>query len=330
MAHLRRREFITLLGGAAAAWPVAASTQQLAMPVIGVISSGSRDTYSELLAAFRQGLNEAGYVEGQTVAIDSQWADGQFDRLPRLADALVQRRVAVIVATGGSSSRAAKAASRTIPIVFLSQGDPIDAGLVASFNRPGGNATGMALLTGPLVAKRLEIVLQLAPAGAPVGYLTNPGALGIVAEISREVQAAAQGIGQRLIIVNASTQHDMAAAFDALVEQRAGALIVATDPYLFGRRDQIIALAARHSLPTIYDRREFAAAGGLITYGTHLADAYRQIGIYAGRILKGEKPADLPVIQPTKFELVINLKTAKALGLGLPPTLLALADEVIE
>ena len=248
----------------------------------------------------------------------------------RLAADLVQRRVAVIVTTGGSSSRAAKATSRTIPIVFLSQSDPINAGLVASFNRPGGNATGMALLTGPLVAKRLEIALQLAPAGAPVGYLTNPQALGEAGDYLSEVQAAAQAIGQRLIIVNASRQHDMAAAFAALVDQRAGALIVSTDPYLFGRRNQIIALAARHSLPTIYDRREFAAAGGLITYGTHLADAYRQIGVYAGRILKGEKPADLPVVQPTKFELVINLGIAKALRLQVPDKLLALADEVIE
>jgi putative tryptophan/tyrosine transport system substrate-binding protein len=299
---MKRREFITLLGGAAAAWPLAARAQQPTVPVIGFISAGSRDAYAELLAAFRQGLKETGYVEGQTIAIDSRWADGQLDRLPGLAADLVQRRVAVIVTTGGSSSRAAKTASQTIPIVFLSQSDPINAGLVANFNRPGGNATGMALLTGPLVAKRLEIALQLAPAGAPVGYLTNPltnQALGEAGDYLGEVQAAAQAIGQRLIIANASRQHDLAAAFAALVDQRAGALIVSTDPYLFGRRNQIIALAARHSLPTIYDRREFAAAGGLITYGTHLADAYRQIGVYAGRILKGEKPADLPVVQPT-------------------------------
>jgi putative tryptophan/tyrosine transport system substrate-binding protein len=330
MPGMRRRDFVALLGGAAAAWPFAARAQQAAMPVIGVISAGSRDAYAELLAAFRQGLKETGYVEGQTVAIDSRWADGQLDRLPSLAADLVQRRVAVIVTTGGSSSRAAKAASQTIPIVFLSQSDPINAGLVANFNRPAGNATGMALLTGPLVAKRLEIALQLAPAGAPVGYLTNPQAVGEAGDYLNEVQAAAQAIGQRLVIVNASRQHDMAAAFAALVDQRAGALIVSTDPYLFGRRNQIIALAARHSLPTIYDRREFAAAGGLITYGTHLADAYRQIGVYAGRILKGEKPADLPVVQPTKFELVINLGIAKALRLQIPDKLLALADEVIE
>jgi putative ABC transport system substrate-binding protein len=330
MVRMGRREVITLLGGAAAVWPVVARAQQAATPVIGVISAGSRDTYAELLAAFRQGLKETGYIEGQTVAIDSRWADGQLDRLPGLAADLVQRRVAVIVTTGGSSSRAAKAASRTIPIIFLSQSDPINAGLVANFNRPGGNATGMALLTGPLVAKRLEIALQLAPAGAPVGYLTNPQALGEAGDYLGEVQAAAQAIGQRLIIANASRQHDMAAAFAALVDQRTGALIVSTDPYLFGRRNQIIALAARHSLPTIYDRREFAAAGGLISYGTHLADAYRQIGVYAGRILKGEKPADLPVVQPTKFELVINLGIAKALRLQVPDKLLALADEVIE
>jgi putative ABC transport system substrate-binding protein len=250
--------------------------------------------------------------------------------LPRLAADLVQRRVAVIIALGGSSSRAAIAARGTIPLVFLSPGDPITSDFVTSFNRPGGNATGLALLTGPLVAKRLEIVRQLAPAGAPVGYLMNPQSIGEAGDYLREVQAAAQAIGQRLIIVNASRQHDIAAAFAALVDQRAGALIVATDPYLFGERNQIIALAARHGLPTIYDRREFATAGGLITYGAHLADAYRQIGVYAGRILKGEKPADLPVVQPTKFELVINLKTAKALGLTIAPTLLARADEVIE
>ena len=327
--QLKRREFMALLGGAAA-WPLAARAQQLAMPVIGVISAGSRDTYVELLAAFRQGLKEGGYVEGQTVAIESRWADGQFDRLPGLAADLVQRRVAVIVTTGGSSSRAAMAASSTTPIVFLSQSDPINSGFVASFNRPGGNATGITLLTAPLVAKRLEIALQLAPTGTPVGYLMNPEDTKEAGDYLREAQAAAQAIDQRLIIVNASRQHDMAAAFAALVDQRAGALIVSTDPYLFGRRNQIIALAARHSLPTIYDRREFAAAGGLITYGTHLADAYRQIGVYAGRILKGEKPADLPVVQPTKFELVINLGIAKALRLQVPDKLLALADEVIE
>jgi ABC-type uncharacterized transport system substrate-binding protein len=273
---MRRREFITLLGGGAATWPLAARAQQAAMPIVGLIGAGSRDAYAELVAAFRQGLKETGYVEGQTVAIESRWADGQFDRLPRLAADLVQRRVAVIVTTGGSSSRAAMAASGTIPIVFLSQTDPINSGFVASFNRPGGNATGMALLTAPLVAKRLELVLQLAPAGAPVGYLMNPQETRESGDYLHEAQAAAQAVGQQLIIVNASRQHDMAAAFAALVDQRAGALIVSTDPYLFGRRNQIIALAARHSLPTIYDRREFAAAGGLITYGTHLADAYRQ------------------------------------------------------
>ena len=325
---MRRRDFIASIAGAAVT-PVARA-QQATLPVIGVISAGSRDAYAELLAAFRQGLKETGYVEGETVGIESRWADGQLDRLPGLAADLVQRRVAVIVTTGGSSSPAAMAASRTIPIVFLSQSDPVNAGLVASFNRPGGNATGLALLTGPLVAKRLEIVLQLAPAGAPIGYLMNPQSVGEAGDYLREVQAAAQVIGQRLIIVNAGRQHDMAAAFAALVDQRAGALIVSTDPYLFGRRNQIIALAARHVLPTIYDRREFAAAGGLISYGTHLADAYRQIGVYAGRILKGEKPADLPVAQPTKFELVINLGVAKALRLQVPDKLLALADEVIE
>jgi ABC-type uncharacterized transport system substrate-binding protein len=238
---MRRREFMTLITSAAAAWPIAARAQRSTIPVIGLISAGSRDTYAELLAAFSQGLKEAGYVEGQAVEIDSRWADGQLAQLPYLAAELVQRRVAVIVTTGASSSRAAKDASRTIPIVFLSQSDPIDTGLVASFNEPGGNATGIALLTGPLVAKRLEIALQLAPRGAPIGYLTNPDTVGEAGDYLHHVQAAAQATGQRLIVVNASRRHDMAAAFDALVEQRAGALIVSTDPYLFSRRNQIIA-----------------------------------------------------------------------------------------
>jgi ABC-type uncharacterized transport system substrate-binding protein len=249
-SYIARRTFLATLSGAAAAWPLAARAQQAAMPVIGFISAGSRDTYVELLAAFRQGLKEGGYVEGQTVAIESRWADGQFDRLPRLAADLVQRRVAVIVTTGGSSSRAAIAASSTVPIVFLSQSDPISSGFVASFNRPGGNVTGIALLTAPLVAKRLEIALQLAPAGAPVGYLMNPQDAREAGDYLREVEAAAQAIGARLITVNASRQHDLVAAFATLVDQRAGALIVSTDPYLFGRRNQIIALAARHSFPS--------------------------------------------------------------------------------
>jgi putative tryptophan/tyrosine transport system substrate-binding protein len=330
IGRLTRRGFIRLLGASTAAWPPIGHAQQPAMPIVGFISAGSRNAYTGLLAAFRQGLKESGYVEGQTAEIDSRWADGQLDRLPALAAELVQRRAAVLVTTGGSSSRAARDTTQVTPIVFLSQSDPISAGLVKSFNRPGGNATGIALLTGALVAKRLEIAVQLAPVGAPIGYLRNPQSVGEAGDYLQEVETAAQATGHGLIVVDASRQHDMVAAFDALVQQRAGALIVSTDPYLFGRRNQIIALAARHSLPAIYDRREFAAAGGLITYGTHLADAYRHIGVYAGRVLKGEKPADLPVVQPTKFELVINAGIAKALRLQIPDKLLALADEVIE
>ena len=326
---MRRREFLGALGGAVAAWPIAARAQQAAMPVVGVISAGSQQAFAGLLAAFREGLKESGYIEGQSVAIELRWAEGQFNLLAPLAADLARRGVAVMASTGVGSSLAAKAASSTIPLVFLSQDDPVRLGLVASFNRPGGHATGMALLTGPLVAKRLDFARQLAPAGAPVGYLMNPPAPEAPRYLS-EVQTAAGAVGRPLIVVNASTPQDMDTAFAALAAQQAGALIVSTDGYLFSRRDDIIALAARHRLPAIYDRREFVTAGGLVSYGTHLPDAYRQIGIYAGRILKGEKPADLPVMQPTKFELVININTARALGLEIPDRLLAIADEVIE
>jgi ABC-type uncharacterized transport system substrate-binding protein len=326
--QLKRREFITLLGGAAA-WPLAARAQQQPMLVVGVLGAGSPTVYLELLAAFRQGLKGTGYVEGENVAIETSWAEGQFDRLPQLAANLVQRRVAVMVTTGVTSTRAAKAASSTIPLVFLSQDDPVKLGFVASFNRPGGNATGMSLLTGALMGKRLELVRQLMPGSAPVAYLTNPSTRESEPYLM-DAQAAARAIGQQIIVLNASRENEIDTAFSTLVQQRVGALIVSTDGYFYSRRDQIVALSARHRVPTIYDRREFAVAGGLVSYGTHVVDAYRQIGIYAGRILKGEKPADLPVVQPTKFELVINLKTAKALGLEVPPTLLALADEVIE
>jgi len=326
---MKRREFITLLGGAAAAWPLAARGQQPAMPLIGVLGAGSQDAFADLLAAFRQSLKESGYVDGQTVAIEYRFAEGQFERLPRFAADLVQRRASVMVSTGTGSSLAAKAASSTVPLVFLSQGDPVKEGLVASFNRPRGNATGMALLTGLLVAKRLEFARQLVPGGAPIGYLQNPLAPEAAAYLT-EVETAARGIGQPIITVNASNEADIDAAFEALSQQRAGALVVATDGYLFSRRNQIVALSARRRIPAIYDHREYAAAGGLISYGAHLPDAFRQIGIYVARILKGETPADLPVIQPTRFELIINLKTAKALGRDVPDRLLALADEVVE
>ena len=292
------------------------------------LSSASPSGYTELLAAFRQGLKEAGYIEGQNVAIESRWAEGHFERLPELAAELVQRRVAVIVTTGGSSTLAAKAANTVIPHLFLSQDDPVRLGLVASFNQPGGNTTGMSLLTSALVAKRLEFVRHLAPAGTPISYLMNPQAPEAKFHLS-DMQTAARESGQQIAVLNASSEPEIDNAFTMLA-QRGGALIVSTDAFFVSRLNQIVALAAYQKIPTIYDRREFVMAGGLISYGTDLHDAYRQIGVYAGRIIAGAKPSDLPVIQPTKFELVINLKTAKTLGVTLSHTLLALADEVIE
>jgi putative ABC transport system substrate-binding protein len=325
---MKRREFIALICGPAAAWPLAARAQPPAMPVVGILSSASLSAFTDLLGAFRQGLKESGYTEGQSVAIESRWAEGHFERLPELAAELVQLRAAVIVTTGGSSNLAAKAATSTIPHVFLSQDDPVKVGLVMSLNRPGGNATGMSLLTSALVAKRLEFVRQLAPASAPLCYLMNPQAPEAKFHLS-DMQAAARESGQQISVLNASSERDIDNVFTALA-QRGGALIVSTDPFFVSRFHQIVVLAAYHKIPAIYDRREFVAAGGLISYGTHLPDAYRQIGMYAGRIIAGAKPSDLPVMQPTKFELVINLKTAKTLGLAIPPGVLAIADEVIE
>jgi ABC-type uncharacterized transport system substrate-binding protein len=325
---MKRREFITLLGGAAAAWPLVASAQP-AMPVVGILGSGSSSAWTDLLGAFRQGLKETGYIEGQNVAIESRWAEGQFDRLSDLAADLVRRPVALIVATGVSSALAAKAASSTIPLVFLSQDDPVKLGLVTSFNQPGGNATGMSLLTGALVAKRLEFIRQLAPENAPISYLMNSRAPESEFHLSY-MQVAARDIGQRFMVLNASSERDIDNAFAALAQKQSGALIVSTDPFLVSRLHQIVVLAAYLKIPTIYDRREYVAAGGLISYGTHLFEAFSQIGVYAGKILKGAKLSTLPVMQPTKFELVINLKSAKTLGLEVPDKLLALADEVIE
>ena len=324
---MRRRDFITLLGSTAA-WPLMARAQQSSIPVVGILSSSSLSAFTDLLGAFRQDLKETGYIEGRNITIESRWAEGRFERLPELAAELVKRRVAVIVTTGGSSTLAAKAASSTIPHVFLSQDDPVKLKLVASFNQPGGNATGMSLLTSVLVAKRLEFVRQLAPVGTPISYLMNPQAPEAEFHLS-DMQAAARESGQQVSVLNASSELDIDNAFTALA-QRGGALIVSTDPFFVGRFHQIVVLAAYHKIPAIYDRREFVAAGGLISYGPHLPDAYRQIGVYAGRIVAGAKPSSLPVIQPTKFELVINLKTAKTLRLAIPDKLLALADEVIE
>ncbi len=324
---MRRRDFITLLGSTAA-WPLMARAQQSSIPVVGILSSSSLSAFTDLLGAFREGLKETGYIEGRNITIESRWAEGRFERLPKLAAELVKRRMAVIVTTGGSSTLAAKAASSTIPHVFLSQDDPVKLKLVASFNQPGGNATGMSLLTSVLVAKRLEFVRQLAPVGTPISYLMNPQAPEAEFHLS-DMQAAARESAQQISVLNASTESDINNAFTVLAQRR-GALLVSTDPFFVSRLHQIVVLAAHHKIPAIYDRREFVAAGGLISYGTHLLDAYRQIGVYAGRIIAGAKPSNLPVMQPTKFELVINLKTAKALGLNVPDKLLALADEVIE
>jgi putative ABC transport system substrate-binding protein len=329
MSVIRRREFVSLLGGVAAAWPLAARAQQPAMPVVGLLSSGSIEAYAGLTKSFLEGLKQIGYVEGQNVTIEARWGEGQRARVQQLATELVQRRLTVIVTTGNGSALAARSASTTIPLVFLSQGDPVQFGLVESLSRPGGNATGVALLASDLVAKRLGLVRQLAPAMSLIAFLVNPTAPETEPQL-KEVEEAAHSIGQQIRILNASNLDDIHAAFETLSQWRAGAMIVSTDAYLFSQRDRIQALAARLGIPAIYDRREFALAGGLMSYGPHYADAFRQIGLYAGKILRGAKPADLPVEQVARFELVINLKAAKALGLEMPPTLVALADEVIE
>jgi putative ABC transport system substrate-binding protein len=315
---MKRRDFITLLGGAAVA-PLAAQAQQAAMPVVGFLDSSSAHEYAPFLAAFRAGLGEAGLVEGRNVAIEYRWAEGRYDRLPALAAELVRVPVAVLVATGVTAAVAAKAASPTVPIVFNTGGDPVKFGLVASLNRPGGNVTGVASLGKVLVAKRFELMRELVPKADAIVFLVNPN--NAVAELdTSDARAAAAALGQKLIVVKAGSAGDIDTAFSTVAEQRGGGLLLQLDPFLQGRRDQLVALAARYRVPAIYDRRDFAAAGGLISYGTSLSDALHLVGSYAGRLVKGEKPADLPVQQPTKFELVINLKTAKALGLDMPTT----------
>jgi putative ABC transport system substrate-binding protein len=329
MLDMRRREFITLLASAAAARPLSSHAQQQ-MPVIGFLSGQSARTLTAMLAAFRRGLSEAGYVEGRNIAIEVRWAEGQPDQLPLLAAELVQRQVAVIVASGGiNAAIAAKAATGTIPIVFMSNEDPRKYGLVASLNKPGGNLTGVSWFNAEIGAKRLALLHELVPGATMVALLVNPSS----AETARqpaELQDAARAIGLRLVILNVSVAGDIDAAFATMVRDRVGALVVAGDSFLFNRREQIIALAARHAVPAIYVNREMAGADGLMSYGNSLADAYRRAGLHTARILKGENPAELPVDQAIRFELVINLKTAEALGLTVPPTLLATADEVIE
>ena len=327
---MKRREFITLLGGAVAAWPLAAGAQQAAMPVIGFLCGGSPDAFAHVVDAFRQGLYETGFAEGQNVTIEYRWAEGQYDRLPALVADLIRQKPAVIVATGGDVGvRAAKKAATAIPIVFTSGSDPVAAGFVSSLNRPGGNVTGVSLFVSVLEGKKLELLRELVPMAAVIGFLVNPNNPRADVDTA-DMQAAARALGKLLLILKADGEHDFDAVFTNLAQQRVDALVVHTEPFFLSRRDHLVELAARHSIPTIYGLREFAAAGGLISYGTKLSDSYRQVGIYTGKILKGEKPADLPVMQPTKFEFVINLKAAKALGLTVPTSLLVRADEVIE
>jgi putative ABC transport system substrate-binding protein len=325
---MRRREFITLLGGAAGAWPLAARAEQPATPVIGFLDGQSFDLH--LMTAFRQALKDAGYIEGRNVAIYFRSADGQTDRLVTLAGDIIGRRVGVIVTTGGGAAAlAAYAATTTIPIVFLNGVDPVSSGLVMSLNRPGGNATGVYIFQQVLEGKRLGLLRELVPSAASIAVLLNPTNANFQTQL-RGVQDAARDLGQQVSILSANTEREIDVAFATVAQSGARALLVGSDPFFSSERDQVIALAARHAIPAIYEGREFATAGGLASYGTSLADAYRQAALYAGRILKGEKPADLPIVQPTKFEFVINLKTAKTLGLDVPPGLAASADEIVE
>ena len=326
---MQRRGFITLLGGAAVTWPLAVRAQQKAMPVIGVLSTGS-PVAAPLMAAFRQGLSEAGYVEGQNLAIEYRWAEGHYDRLPALAADLVGRKVDLIMANSPPSALAAKSATSTIPIVFRGGADPVGDGLVASLARPGGKLTGVSQLGGEgLTAKRLELLSELVPRAGVIALLVNPNSSTAERAI-QEVQQAARAKGVQLHVLKASSESEIDTAFASLVQLHAGALVVGADPFLSSRREQLVALASRHAVPSIYAWREFAASGGLISYGASLTSAFHLLGTYAGKVLKGANPAEMPVQQATKFELVINIKTAKSLGLTVPPPLLVQADDVIE
>ena len=325
---MRRREFIRIVG-AVIAWPLAAHAQQKAMPVIGYLSAGSPGPSAPTLAAFRQGLSEAGYVEGQNVAIEFRWAEGHFDRLPVLAADLVGRKVDVIRATGGNAAFAAKSATSTIPIVFSGGADPVAIGLVASLARPGGNITGVSFISSELMPKRLELLSEMVPQASVIALLINPDSPS-AERLTRDTQRAAREKGMQLHILKAGAEGEIDAAFASLAPMHAGALVVGTDAFFNTRREQIVTLASHHAVPAIYELREFALAGALISYGPSLTAVDRLTGVYTGKILKGAKPADLPVQQPTSFELVINLKTAKALGLTVPPSMLQRADEVIE
>jgi putative ABC transport system substrate-binding protein len=327
---MRRREFMTFLGGVAAAWPLTARAQQSSLPVIGYLESASQGQFfADLISAFRKGLSETGYIDGQNVRIEYRWAEGQYDRLPTLTAELVRDGATLIFTTALISAQAAKAVTTTVPIVFVSGPDPVQLGLVASLNRPSGNLTGVTLFTSTVGAKRLQLLRELLPAATTFAFIVNPSNTRADSDI-QEMETAAHALGQQIIVAKASTDRDFETAFATLAQRSIQALVIGGDPFFNSQAQQLVALASHYAIPTIYPLREFAAVGGLMSYGSSISDAYRQAGIYAGRILKGAKPADLPVMQPTKFELVIDLKTAKALGLTVPPTLLARADEVIE
>lgn len=327
--ELKRREFLTVLGGAAVAWPLGARAQQPTMPVIGFISTGSAESFAPTLAAFHRGLNDNGYVDGQNVKIEYRWVEGRYDQLPALAAELVHRQVSAIAAFTGPAAQAAKAATSTIPVIFMSGADPVKLGLVTSLNRPGGNVTGASFFAVGLEQKCMELLHELVPNATGVAGLVNPN-YPEAETSSKELSRAANAIGLQSVILRASSESSIDAAFRGLVERRLGALLVAGDPFFYDQRDRLVALAARHAVPTAYFLRDFVVAGGLMSYGTSVAEAWRQTGVYVGRVLKGDKPVDLPVLLPTNFEFVINLKAAKALGLAVPVTLQVAADEVLE